>query len=124
MPLRQSDDEVRDRRAMRRFSMNLPALVRVPGIPSPFETETKDVSARGIFFYIDRWMKEGPQLEVTMDFPSQATCGDPVRVRFIARVVRVEPQDGMRTGVAAAIDQYEFLQTLEEGTSEVPASLR
>src|SRR5690242_19383875 len=52
-----------DRRAMRRFSMKLPASVRVSGIPSPFQTETANVSARGIFFYIDRWMKEGSQIE-------------------------------------------------------------
>lgn len=99
-----------DRRAMRRFSMRLPASVRVPGIPSPFPTDTENVSARGIFFYIDRLMKEGTQIEVTMDFPSQVTLTDPLRVRFVTRVLRVEPESAVRVGVAAAIDEYEFLR--------------
>jgi hypothetical protein len=55
--------------------MKLPASVRVSGIPSPFQTETANVSARGIFFYIDRWMKEGSQVEVTMAFPPQVIAG-------------------------------------------------
>jgi hypothetical protein len=102
---------------MRRFTMKLPAWVRVSGIPAPFETESENVSARGIFFYIDRWMKEGSKVEVTMDFPSQLTLADPVRVRFLARVVRVEPQTGMRMGVAAAIEEYEFLKSEAEGSA-------
>src|SRR5438128_12401857 len=85
-----------ERRAMRRFSMKLPAAVRVSGIPSEFPTETENVSARGIFFYIGRWMTEGSRVEVTMSFPPQITMSDPVRVKFLARVVRVEEKQPMR----------------------------
>ena len=113
-----------DRRAMRRFSMNLPAFVRVPGIPCPFATETANVSARGIFFYIDRWMKEGAEVEVTMDFPSQVTFADPLRVRFRARVVRVIPQDRTRFGVAAAIDAYEFIGEEEPSIQHSAVSIQ
>lgn len=95
---------------MRRFQMKLPASVRVPGIPSEFITETENISAKGIFFHIDRWMSEGMPLEVTMDFPSQITLADPVRVKFRARVLRVEPNTmGMLTGVAARIEAYEVI---------------
>lgn len=117
MLLRHGPENNAERRAMRRFTMRLPASVRVSGIPTPFDTETENVSARGIFFYIDRWMKEGAQIEVTMDFPSQVTLSEPVRVRFLARVVRVEAQTGMRAGVAAAIEEYEFLRSEEEGSA-------
>jgi hypothetical protein len=111
------DGAARDRRTMRRFNMNLPASVRVAGIPAPFETESENISARGIFFYIDRWMKEGSPVEVTMDFPSQLTMADPVRVRFNARIVRViESENPMRVGVAAAIEAYDFVQP--EGTEQ------
>ena len=100
-----------DRRTMRRFAMKLPASVRVSGIPSEFPVETENVSARGIFFYIDRRMTPGARVEVTMSFPSQVTLSDPLRVRFIARVLRVEAQDSAeRAGVAAMIEEYEFLQ--------------
>ena len=112
-------DNPPDRRAMRRFSMKLRASVRVSGIPTPFVTETKDVSARGIFLYIDRWMKEGSQVEVTMAFPPQVTLAEPLRVRFLARVVRVEPQVGTWMGVAAAIEEYEFLRSEEEGSADL-----
>ena len=104
-----------DRRTMRRFAMRLPASVRVSGIPSEFPVETENVSARGIFFYINRRMTPGSRVEVTMSFPSQVTLSDPLRVRFIARVLRVEAQDSAeRAGVAAIIEEYEFLQPADE----------
>jgi hypothetical protein len=93
--------------------MKLPASVRVSGIPHEFATETENVSARGVFFYLDRWMSEGAPVEVTMHFPPQVTMTDPLRVRFTARVVRVEPHSTHRVGVAAMIEEYEFLRTEE-----------
>jgi hypothetical protein len=100
-----------ERRTMRRFSMNLPASVKVSGIPNEFSTEIENVSARGLFFYLDRWMTEGARIEVTMAFPQQVTLADPVRVKFLARVVRVEPREpATRVGVGAVIEEYEFLR--------------
>jgi hypothetical protein len=97
---------------MRRFSMKLPASVRVSGIPSEFATETENVSARGIYFYLNRWMNIGARVEVTMSFPSQVTLSDPLQVRFIARVLRVEQKGSAeRVGVAAMIEEYEFLRS-------------
>ena len=98
-----------DRRAMRRFAMRLPASVRVSGIPSEFATETENISARGIFFYLDRWMTEGSTVELRMKFPPEVTLRDPLQVRFVAQVVRVEAKTATRTGVAATIQEYEFL---------------
>lgn len=99
-----------DRRTMRRFSMRLPASVRVPGIPSEFVTKTENISARGVFFYIDRLMTEGARVEVTMDFPPQVTMANALTVRCLARVLRVERETIDRTGVAAAIEEYEFVR--------------
>lgn len=99
-----------DRRAMRRFSMKVPAAVRVSGIPNEFVTETQNVSARGIFFYLDRLMTEGARVEVTLNFPPEITLADHLQVRCIARVVRVESTIATRTGVAAMIHEYEFLR--------------
>lgn len=109
-------EENRERRAMRRFAMKLPASVRVSGIPNEFPVETENVSARGIFFYLDRWMSEGARVEVTMAFPPQVTLTDPVRVRFLARVVRVVPAQNpaTRVGVGAMIEEYEFIRPRDE----------
>jgi hypothetical protein len=47
-----------------------------------------------------------------MTFPPHVTLTDPVRVRFTARVVRVEaPLPVSHVGVAALIEEYEFLRT-------------
>jgi len=101
--------------------MKLPASVRVSGIPSEFATQTENVSARGVFFYLDRWMKEGAQVEVTMTLPPQVTLTEPVRVRFYARVVRAKPEaPSTRVGIAATIEEYEFIRPKE---SNLPAEV-
>jgi hypothetical protein len=101
-----------ERRTVRRFNMKLPAMVRVSGIPSEFGTQTENVSARGVFFYLDRWMKEGAQVEVTMALPPHVAMMTPVRVRFFARVVRVKSEVlSTRVGIAAVIEKYEFVRS-------------
>ena len=96
---------------MRRFDMRLPALVRLDGTDE-FETETQNVSARGVFFYLNRAVAAGTKLEVTLTFPPHITLTDAVRVRFAARVIRVEsPLPSARVGTAAMIEDYEFLRT-------------
>jgi len=96
---------------MRRFDMRLPAIVRFEGA-TDFHTETQNVSARGVFFYLDRPVSAGTKLEVTLTFPPHVTLTDSVRVRFSARVIRVEnPLPSARIGVAAMIEDYEFLRS-------------
>jgi hypothetical protein len=109
-PLQQSAPE---RRTMRRFDMRLPASVRIAGNGlRDLLTETQNVSARGVFFYLDRPLAEGARIEVTMTFPPHVTLTEPVRVRFTARVVRIEDSDSVSSiGVAAMIEEYEFLRS-------------
>jgi hypothetical protein len=100
-----------ERRMMRRFDMRLPAVVRLAE-STEFRTETQNVSARGVFFYLDRPVRTGTELEVTMTFPPHITLTETVRVRFKARVIRVEnPLPSMRIGTAALIENYEFLRS-------------
>ena len=94
---------------MRRFDMRLPAVVRLDA-ENEFQTETQNVSARGVFFYLDRSVPAGTRCEVTLTFPPHITLTDAVRVRFTARVIRVEsPLPSLRIGTAAMIEDYEFL---------------
>ena len=96
---------------MRRFDMRLPALVRLDQ-DHEFQTETQNISARGVFFYLDRPVAEGTPCEVTLTFPPHITLTDAVRVRFTARVIRVEsPLPSLRIGTAAMIEDYEFLRS-------------
>ena len=104
---------------MRRFDLRLPALIKLPG--EGFQqllTETQNVSARGVFFYIDRPVSQGSKVEVTLTLPSHVTLTEAVRVRFTARVIRVEsPLPVSRVGVAALIEEYEFLQNPQAAES-------
>ena len=116
--------ESHERRMMRRFDMRLPAVVRLnPAVgrlntntnedqENEFHTETQNVSARGVFFYLDRPIPAGTPCEVTLTFPPHITLTDAVRVRFTARVIRVEsPLPSLRIGTAAMIEDYEFLRS-------------
>ena len=103
--------ESQERRMMRRFDMRLPALVRLDH-EQEFRTETQNVSARGVFFYLDRPVPAGTRCEVTLTFPPHITLTDAVRVRFTARVIRVEsPLPSSRIGTAAMIEEYEFVRS-------------
>jgi hypothetical protein len=107
----QMQPDSQERRLMRRFDMRLPALVRLDE-HNEFETETQNVSARGVFFYLDRLVPEGTRCEVTLTFPPHITLTDAVRVRFTARVIRSEsPLPSLRIGTAAMIEDYEFLRS-------------
>src|ERR1700683_23579 len=108
-PRMQPDSQ--ERRMMRRFDMRLPAVVRLDSA-TEFQTETQNVSARGVFFYLDRQVPAGTRCEVTLTFPPHITLTDAVRVRFTARVIRVEsPLPSFRIGTAAMIEDYEFLRS-------------
>jgi len=107
---------------MRRFDMRLPAIVRLEGTRE-FHTETQNVSARGVFFYLDDPISAGTKLEITLTFPPHVTLTDAVRVRFFAHVIRVEnPLPSARTGVAAKIENYEFLRS--NGTADFFSALQ
>ena len=103
---------------MRRFDMRLPAVVRLGELgkegTKEFHTETQNVSARGVFFYLDRAIEAGTKLEVTLTFPPHVTLTDAVRVRFTARVIRIEnPLPSSRIGTAAMIEDYDFLRSTD-----------
>src|ERR1700726_988005 len=100
-----------ERRTTRRFDMRLPAVVRLDE-NNEFQTETQNVSARGVFFYLNRPVAAGTACEVTLTFPPHITLTDAVRVRFTARVIRSEsPLPSSRVGTAAMIEDYEFLRS-------------
>src|SRR5437588_6135520 len=113
-----------ERRMMRRFDMRLPAIVRLSenDQENEFHTETQNVSARGVFFYLDQPLPAGTRCEVTLTFPPHITLTDAVRVRFTARVIRVEsPLPSLRIGTAAMIEDYEFLRST--GSSDFLSAL-
>jgi hypothetical protein len=103
-------DQDNDKRATRRFALRLPVSVRYGENGEEHAAQTRDVSARGICFYVDSAIQAGSALDFTLTLPPEITLTESIRVRCKGRVVRVEgggPTN--KLAVAAVIDEYEFL---------------
>ena len=101
-----------ERRASRRFNMTLPLTVRAggPGGQMEQQGQTRDVSFRGLYFWLDGDLAPGSSIEFILTLPREITMAGDVHIRCFAEIVRVEPHNGQR-GVAARIERYEFLPT-------------
>jgi PilZ domain len=100
-----------EKRATRRFSLRLPVELNSTGTTgSPQIAHTRDVSARGICFYLDTPVATGSAIEFTLTLPPEITLTESIRVRCKGKVVRVDEHLGdTKVPVAAVIDEYEFL---------------
>jgi hypothetical protein len=100
-----------EKRAARRFPLHVPVTVDHGESRSHNEiAEIRDVSARGICFYLDSAIEQGAPIGFTLTLPPEITLTESIRVQCKGRVVRVENgrEDG-RLAVAAVIEEYEFL---------------
>ena len=77
-------------------------------------TESRDVSSRGVYFFLSKDVKEGSPVEILLTLPNEITLAGPVKVRCLGRVQRTEPREEGSVGVVAAIERYEFLRGNEE----------
>jgi hypothetical protein len=99
-----------DKRSTRRFALRLPVSVRQEEDVEEHAAQTRDVSARGICFYIDSALQAGSAIHFTLTLPPEITLTESIRVRCKGRVVRVEGGSAAnKMSVAAVIDEYEFL---------------
>jgi len=97
-----------EKRAARRFALHVPVTVNRDQANEA--AQIRDVSARGISFYIDSLVSQGSPIGFTLTLPPEITLTESIRVQCKGRVVRVENgrSDG-KVGVAAVIEEYEFL---------------
>jgi len=105
-----------ERRTTQRFSMRLPLTVRwtTGAAVGETSTESRDVSSRGVYFFLSKDVREGSPVEILLTLPSEIALAGPVRVRCLGRVQRTEPREEGAVGVVAAIERYEFLRGEEE----------
>jgi len=108
----QDNQNDNDKRATRRFALRLPVSVRYGEKNEEHAAQTRDVSARGICFYVDSGIQAGSPIDFTLTLPPEITLTESIRVRCKGRVVRVEG-GGSKMAVAAVIDEYEFLADSE-----------
>jgi hypothetical protein len=103
--------EAQEKRAARRFALRIPVSVaRGENSNQSESAQLRDVSARGICFYLDSPIAQGSPLGFTLTLPPEITLTESIRVQCKGRVVRVEESanDG-KMAVAAVIEDYEFL---------------
>jgi len=99
-----------ERREARRFTMSLPMRVL------PRETQgreldahTRDLSYRGLYFLTDANFEIGNEIDFVITLPQQVTQSGDVNIRCLGEVVRIEPTENGRVGIAAKIARYEFV---------------
>lgn len=102
----------KQQRAAQRFPLKLPVIVRWARGAATREarTESKDVSSRGVYFFLPKGVKRGSPVELVLTLPHEVTGAGPVTVRCRARIQRTEPREAGKVGVVAAIEHFEFLR--------------
>jgi hypothetical protein len=66
---------------------------------------TRDVSAKGVFFWVGYWSPKAGEFRFKMIFPAEITHAEGARAICRGRTVRIEsPSTPGRTGIAAIID--------------------
>jgi hypothetical protein len=99
-----------ERREARRFTMSLPLRVLArEDKEHELSAQTRDVSYRGLYFLADAKLDVGSEIEFVITLPEQVTQSGDVNIRCQGKIVRVEPSDNGRVGIAAKIARYEFL---------------
>src|SRR5450432_1019610 len=104
-------EALQEKRAARRFALQIPVAVnRGADLAQSESAQIRDVSARGICFYLDSAVSQGSPIGFTMTLPPEITLTESIRVQCKGRVVRVEAGgDDGKLAVAAVIEEYEFL---------------
>jgi len=103
--------EAQEKRAARRFALRIPvAVARGENLNTNESAQIRDVSARGISFYLDSPIEQGSPIGFTLTLPPEITLTESIRVQCKGRIVRVENGDNNgKMAVAAVIEEYEFL---------------
>ena len=105
------DTRPQEKRAIRRFTLQLPVTVTAKsGEPVAAPAESRDVSSHGICFYCDAALEPESAIEFTLTLPTEVTMTEPLQVRCSGKVVRVENSSGSgKFAVAAVISNYDFV---------------
>lgn len=126
-----------ERRAGQRFPFVLPVSLRCIANGLEGLGFTQDLSSRGVFFFTEAALREGEEIELTLNMPSEITLGENMRVRCRSLVLRVlKPSDKAlwsakasdvrypentsadnKIGVAVLLKDYTYLSDLAEAGS-------
>jgi hypothetical protein len=112
-----------ERRVGQRFSFLLPVSFHDVASGMHGLGFTQDLSSRGVFFFTETALREGTEIELTLNMPSEITLGESMRVRCRGHVLRVvmRSDQGMAQSSIPAFASSETA-TLESKRPESQAS--
>jgi c-di-GMP-binding flagellar brake protein YcgR len=104
-----------ERRRARRYDLILPVTIQAStgNAPTSLSGETLDISTRGVYLTVDRNLRVGMTLGLTMRMPNRVLDGMEVLICAVAQVVRVEnrPEKPIRNvGIAAIFKRPLFVR--------------
>jgi hypothetical protein len=99
-----------ERRKLVRLPLEVLVRFQSPGAKRADFAETRNVSARGMYFQTQAMIRAGQELECTLILPEKLThAPGQMLVSCRGRVLRVtQPQPGRKLGVALEISGYDF----------------
>jgi len=101
-----------ERRIGQRFAFNLPVSLRDIATAAEGLGFTQDLSSRGAFLFTDMALREGAEIELTLQMPSEITLGENMRVRCRGRVLRiVKPADKAWKPTTVSDTETRFTET-------------
>lgn len=95
----------------KRFQVEFPVQVQWktrPGKVRQLRGEVLTMSANGVFMRLPCRLRPNTRLTLTVSFPTEVTK-TPLKLRCQARVVSMKNAQSLPYGVAAIIDDYQFL---------------
>jgi hypothetical protein len=105
-----------DRRARPRFEIRARLTIIAEG--REISAFTRDISNRGVFFYISpaHTPRIGQILEFVIELPAEVTLSDSCRIKCQGRVLRTKHTSWEVVGVATEVLRYAFLSDDLSGT--------
>jgi PilZ domain len=91
-----------------RFNLRIPIRYRASGEAVWDEGTTENISRTGVLFQAERLLKEGTSVDMSFVLPVEMAGETRAEVSCRGRIVRVQPDVGARTALAATISNYHF----------------
>ena len=112
------------RRRSTRFPLEFPALLRwqVGRLVHTVRTNTKNISRSGLYILMKKDQQPASRVEFEVELPPSSTGGNGALLRGKGHLIRREDLSNQVSGVAAAIERYEFITTTVPKRATKPPS--
>ena len=101
-----------ERRFALRFRLALPITVTgIPGLEENLHGQTRDISAWGVYFTINRRLEIGTRVNISILLPETVTDRTRVSIHGKLKVVRIEAINGaMSVGIAGRLENGKIVR--------------